>query len=184
MSRGRSERPWPSRSSVITRLPRAARSSASGRCISWESSSPCSRISGRPFAGALRAVRPRPPRGRERRRAAAELRVGEALPLELEERHRLGRYYGDAGWLAKALALHGDSISQPPSGGDHGQAAPHPRRTRQPRSPAARAASAARPPTALLRQGMRVAIGDVDLEAATRDRRRARSDAPSRWRST
>ena len=37
---------------------------------------------------------------------------------------------------------------------------------------------------ALLRQGMKVAIGDVDLDAARADRRRARRRAPSRCRST
>ena len=40
MSSGRSERPWPSRSSVITRLPRSASSRASGTCIRWENRSP------------------------------------------------------------------------------------------------------------------------------------------------
>ena len=41
----------------------------------------------------------------------------------------MGRYYGNAGWLATArVALHEDFIRQSPSGGDHGQAAPHPRR--------------------------------------------------------
>ena len=33
MSRGRSDSPWPSRSSVITRLPRSASAWASGACI-------------------------------------------------------------------------------------------------------------------------------------------------------
>ena len=37
---------------------------------------------------------------------------------------------------------------------------------------------------AFLRQGMRVAIGDVDLEAAQQDSRRARRQHASRWRST
>ena len=41
---------------VITRLPRAASASASGRCICWESSSPWTRISGRAAAGALLAA--------------------------------------------------------------------------------------------------------------------------------
>ena len=61
MSPGRSDSPWPSRSTVITRFPRAARSSASGQCICWDSSRPWMRISGRVLAGVLLAVRPRTP---------------------------------------------------------------------------------------------------------------------------
>ena len=39
-SSGREERPWPSGSKVITRLPLSASASASGVCIFWENSSP------------------------------------------------------------------------------------------------------------------------------------------------
>ena len=62
--------PWPRRSSVMTRLPRSARSRASGMCIRWESSRPWIRTRCGPLA---------------------VLGVGEAVTLVDERRHLLER---------------------------------------------------------------------------------------------
>ena len=105
MSRGRSDSPWPSRSTVITRLPRAARSSASGRCISCESSSPWTRISGRAArrralrGPPARARRGRPPPGRRRircRRCCCPWKRKEDIAQSAYTRARA------APWIARA----------------------------------------------------------------------------------
>ena len=160
MSRGRSEAPWPSRSSVTTRWPRAASAFASGRCISWASRSPCKQDDG-PLAG-------------------AERRVGEAVAVVHEGGHDPLEPSSD-----RERRRSGVRFSA------HGQAAPHPRRSGR-RDHRRRPRHRPRDRPALVRQGMKVAIGDLDLEAAQHDggassaaaRSRARSTSPTATRST
>src|SRR5271157_1456607 len=172
MSRGLSERPWPSRSSVITRLPRAASASASGRCISWERSRPCSRIRGRLAAGALLAVRPRtppavtaagpPPNSVYAKRCPSCLKNGIRATLLPGRPARAGSTS-----LRCAVALRGEPSPSHPGGEPM---------AKQPRILAGETAAvtgAARgigraTAEAFLGRGMRVAIGDVDIDAARR----------------
>ena len=160
------------------------------RCISWESSRPWTRISGRPSARAARRAARRARLG-DRRRAAAVLGVRDALTLELEAGHVSTLLPGQAAarnWSAGQQPRARRAASPPPDQQTRRKTmAKQPRilagqdRRDHRRRPRDRARDRRR---RCSRQGMKVAIGDVDLDAGRADRRRARHRAPSRCRST
>ena len=108
---------------------RAARPSASGRCIFWESSSPWTRITGRFVAAPRRAVLPRvpspgqapPARRRTRCRRCADLRTGRRPPLKPTGRPRVRRTVKPRakapGWVhcrARAVPAARRAVPTPP----------------------------------------------------------------------